>query len=165
MSAKFLALVGAFAGRTQVMENALFALYAGRKLANATASQLDGIGKIVGLSRSQIPSAADDATYRVWLLAWIRVTYSSGTAPDLIALFTAIAAPGTSIQVLPSGTASLRVQLGNAVQTQGPALVAILAQVKAGGIFATLDYQSAAPGFGFDGAGAGMDVGYLGGSV
>ena len=162
---QLLKLVAVFAGRTQLIENALWALNLARKLANATASQLDGIGRIVGLSRSQIPSASDDAVYRVWLTAWIKVNYSSGTIPDLIALFIAIASSGTSIQVLNSGTAAVRVQLGNVVQTQGPSLVAILANVKAAGVYASLDYFSVNPGFGLDGAGAGMDVGYLGGSV
>lgn len=161
----FLGLISALASRTQAVENALWGLYVGRTLANAVGAQLDGIGRIVGLPRSQIPSASDDAVYRIWLKAWIAVNYSSGTFADIIALFTAVASPGTSIQVFNSGAASFVTRLGTVVQTQGPTLVAVLQNVRAAGVNGSLDYLATLPAFGFDGAGAGMDTGYLGGSV
>lgn len=161
----FLKLIAVFAGRTQVVENAIWSVYTGRKLANAIGAQLDGIGRIVGLARSEIPQAADDEVYRVWLKSWIAINFSSGTKPDLIALFTAVAAPGTLITVKNSGLASIRVQLGGVAQTQGPTLVSVLGSIRAGGIHATMDYLAHLPAFGFDGAGAGMDAGYFGSSV
>jgi hypothetical protein len=162
---KFLALIAAIAGRYQVVENALWGLYVGRSLANAVGAQLDGIGRIIGLSRSEIPSAADDENYRTWLKSWIAVNASSGTIPELIRLFTAVAAQGTAIRVNNSGAASVLVSLGTVVQTQGPTLVSVLSKVKAGGVRASLDYLATLPAWEFDGAGAGMDTGYLGGSV
>lgn len=160
-----LTLVAALAGRTQVVENALWGLHTGKTLSNAVGVQLDGIGRIVGLPRSEIPSAADDEVYRIWLRSWIAVNFSGGTIPDIIALFQAVTPAGTTVQVFNSGPASFRVVLGGVAQTQGPALLAVLNSVKAAGVKASLDYADALPLFGFDGAGAGMDTGYLGGSV
>lgn len=164
---RVVALLAAFTGRTQVVENALWGVLSGRTLANAVGAQLDGIGRIVGLPRSQIGSAADDAVYRKWLAAQIRYNVASSTIPDLIALFQAIGDTGTTVKATNSGTATVWVRLGGAAQSQGPALVAILARAAAGGVRTSLDYMNAAPAssFGFDGAGAGMDAGVLGGSV
>ena len=158
-------LASIVAARAQLVENALYALLINRALRNATGILLDRIGGVVGLARGTVAGGGTDAVYAAWLGAQIRLNQSSGTAPDIAAILGAVAAQGTLVSVLDSGTASVVVQLSGVAQTQGSALVAILQQAKAAGVNASLDYLARLPAFGLDGAGAGMDVGYMGGSV
>jgi len=158
-------LASIMAARTQLIENALYSLLVNRALRNATGILLDRIGGIVGLPRGTVPGGAVDATYAAWLGAQIRLNQSSGTAADLIAVLSAIGTAGSIVQVLDSYPASVVVRIPNVVQPQGSAMIAVLQLAKAAGVNASMDYLATLPAFGFDGAGAGMDTGYFGGSI
>lgn len=76
------ALLTAFVNQIQELEDVFFELLENRWLTTATGTQLDGIGKIVGLDRLWL----DDDDYRAALRAQIRLNRSSGTIPDNITI-------------------------------------------------------------------------------
>lgn len=159
------ALIAALAGRAQVIENVLWGLLTQRSIATSVGAQLDGLGKLVGLSRASVPGGVSDAVYRKWIQAQVLLNRSNGTIPDLDAIFSFVCDVGTVIQVVEFAPASIVNRLSGVAQSQGPAIVAIAQVAKASGVGCTVDYLTATPAFGFDGAGAGFDTGYFGGSI
>lgn len=161
-----LALVAALAGRTQVLETALWQIVTQRSLANALGAQLDGIGRLVGLDRSSVPGGSNDEIYRLWLRAQVLVNLSNGTIAELDAIIALTANPGTISTITEFAPASFLVRLAGVAQTQGSSIAAIVQKAKAAGVNATADYLAQTPAFGFDGAtGFGFDAGYFGGSI
>ena len=74
------ALVATLVAEAQSLEDALFALDAGRQWANAEGAQLDGLGEIVGMPRN---GAGDDA-YRGLIAAAVARNNSDGTSAALV---------------------------------------------------------------------------------
>jgi hypothetical protein len=74
------ALLLSYIDEGQEIENALWDVYWKRLIDNAEGAQLDTIGRIVGEPRRSRP----DATYRLYVLARIRVNWSHGHARDVI---------------------------------------------------------------------------------
>lgn len=73
------ALVGALAGGAQDIEDALYALVAGRQLDQAVGAQLDALGTLIGFARSGL----EDGPYRVLLRGTIAQQHSDTTAGTL----------------------------------------------------------------------------------
>jgi hypothetical protein len=79
----FKAWLETYINQVQEIEDAFWELYIGRWLANATGTQLDNLGEIVGQERGSL----DDDDYRVRIRVRIRLNYSSGTDLDIIEVF------------------------------------------------------------------------------
>lgn len=77
---RLLALLLSFVRRCQEIENAAWDVILKRMIDNAQNAQLDTIGKLVG----QIRNGQDDATYRVYITARIRINRSHGHPDDVI---------------------------------------------------------------------------------
>lgn len=161
-------LIAVFAGRTQVVENALWAILSQRSLAVAVGQQLDNLGKVIGLARADVAGASDDAVYRSWLQAQILCNTSSGTVLDLAGICEAVCPAGTTIDIFNSGPASIVVRLGGAAQTQPVALSQMLQAAAAGGVHIVLEFLSTDPAhsFTFDGSTAqALDNGLFAGAI
>lgn len=106
-------------GGLQEVENALWALLTERWLDTAVGAQLDMIGRIVDLPRA----GWLDPVYRVLLGAWILVTGSTGTWPDLVAILDALGIEIALVTLAEPGPATLRIVLGAPVETIDAGLV------------------------------------------
>lgn len=91
----FVALMRAFAGPGQGVEDALWALLVLRDIINGTGATLDGIGDLVGQPRN---GQLDDQ-YRRYILTRILVNRSTGVTRDLIRVTRAALAPETALRV------------------------------------------------------------------
>jgi len=104
-------LLSTLADRMQVLENAAFALDAGRQLFNGTSypavgAQLDGIGQIVGISRNGL----SDAEYLIFILGEIGSNYSNGTIPEISTLVSLLFQTNT-FDLLPLYPAEIDLQI------------------------------------------------------
>lgn len=77
---RLLALILSYVNRCQELEDAAWDVILRRMIDNAEDSQLDTIGKIVG----QLRNGQDDATYRIYITARIRINRSQGHPDDVI---------------------------------------------------------------------------------
>lgn len=161
-------LIGVFAARVQLIENALYAVMTQRALATASGQQLDNLGKIIGLPRSAVPGGNVDATYAIWLRVQILVNVSTGAAPNLIAICLADGDVGNIPQVLDSGPASCIVRVGGVATTQPSTLSAALQTARAAGIHLVTEYlaTTSALSFTLDGTSAqALDNGLFAGAI
>lgn len=76
------AWLASYSTRCQEAEDMLWDVLTKRLIDNAEGAQLDMIGKIVDEPRQ----GRDDATYKVYVLAKIRINWSQGTPDDVIAV-------------------------------------------------------------------------------
>src|SRR5688572_13994483 len=74
------ALLSSYLNRVQELEDAAWDVRIKRFVDDAVGAQLDGIGRIVG----ELRQGRDDVTYRLFILARIRVNLSFGHADDVI---------------------------------------------------------------------------------
>ena len=74
------ALLSSYLSRVQELEDANWDVIVKRFIDDATDAQLDGIGRIVGEERQ----GRDDTTFRLFILARIRVNLSFGHGDDVI---------------------------------------------------------------------------------
>ncbi len=153
-SPNILGLIAWAAARSQVVENALYAILTQRALSSASGQQLDNLGKTIGLARSAVPGGNADAVYATWLRVQIIVNASAGTAPNLIAIVLAGPDAGTIPQVFDSGPESAIVRIGGVPISQPSALSVALQAAKAAGIHLVTEYLSVTPSttFTWDGA-------------
>ena len=135
-------LIGVFAARVQLIENALYAVMTQRALSTASGQQLDNLGKIIGLLRSSVPGGNVDAVYAIWLRVQILVNASTGSAPNLIAICLMDGDAGTAPKVFDSGPASCIVRVTAAITSQPSALSAALQSARAAGIHLVTEYLS-----------------------
>ncbi len=111
-------------------------------------ASLDILGKVVGQPRE----GRDDAIYRTWVKARVKVNRSGGTGADLVSIFTALC-PGLSVRLeeRPPATFVLHIE-GGAAPTP-TALASLLQLAKAAGVRGILEYLNAAPTASFSFAG------------
>jgi hypothetical protein len=125
-------LITAIANQAQALENALWAIFATRAVATATAAQLDGLGAIVGCSRQ----GSIDADYRSRILAQIRLNVGSGTVEDVIAVLKLVTGAVVELKDL-DRPLQLLVELHGAIPNGGT-VAKLLAQARAAGVNAHL---------------------------
>lgn len=147
-------LVRLLAEQVQALEDALHQLYTDRTLETAVGAQLDVLGALVGQARQSYT----DEEYRTHIRARIRLNLSSGTIPDLIAIFrTLVPAPGT-LELFEHFPAGLHLRIRGIAFTPAFArmLVKFLRLGKAAGVHAVLEWQEAsdAATFTFNGTAA-----------
>lgn len=80
---KFESLLSSYLAEMDEIETALWQIQEERWLDTAEGEQLDGIGRIVGSARN----GASDDRYRLRLRARILILLSSGTIPEILAVF------------------------------------------------------------------------------
>lgn len=138
---KLEALLGAFVNRTQGIEDALWQLRTERFIVTAVGVQLDVIGKIVGQPRG---NSADDAAYRLRLLARMRANGSSGTVEDIYAVFYALGEVAEDLRLEPFFPAALVLHLEDEPLLDSDALLyaEFLEAARAGAIDAQLHYSA-----------------------
>lgn len=159
----------AIGNRAQTLETVLWQVYTTMGISpnasgftSATGAQLDILGKIVGLPRG----GANDALYTLLLQAQILVLLSSGTLPQLTAIFKLLLGTGNFILTEQFPAAVTLFDETSGGQPNLTAFFNILLRAKAGGVRAIYQYLGGtlANAFRYD-TGPGYDVGTYSGAV
>jgi hypothetical protein len=153
-SATLNGLIGALTAEVQVLEQVLWDIRASRAIEAAQGEQLDLLGRIVGLDRG----GRTDATYRIWIRAWIRLLKGSGTPEDILSVFAAITQGSTKIVLEEQFPAAFVIRV-DSTSIIDPAELAKLAQLaKAGGVRVIVESATSddPTSFAFDPNGAGF---------
>ena len=82
----FSALLGTYLAQVQLLEDSAWDVYIGTMLPAASGDALDMIGELVGEARK----GRDDALYRLWIAARVRLSTSSGRPRDIYAIIRAV---------------------------------------------------------------------------
>lgn len=139
------ALLDVFSAQVQDLEDVLFELIDNRFLDDAVGEQLDGLGRIVNLQRNNL----DDDTYRTQLKAQIATNASSGTVEDVVAVVSLILGENYTVTVdeffgtpvdCEGGTASFSLRINEVFAGDGNDVAAVVADVKAAGVRATVEW-------------------------
>lgn len=137
-SASHRGIVTAFVDQIQAIEEAFYAFLVLRKVNEATAAQLDAIGKLVGQARE----GRTDADYRTWINAKILINRSSGEINTLVDV-TKLLIPGctaTLVEHYPAGMI-MRVTGVLLSTTFARQVATLLRSGKCGGVRLLLHYQ------------------------
>lgn len=155
---KLRAIVSAWLGQVQAMEEVLEQLRTGRGLDGAQGKQLDGIGSIVGLDRGGL----NDADYRGRLRVQIRLLRGEGTPEDILSAVS-LATGQTGLRLYESRPAEIRLVVGEGIPADTARLVLHLVRtMKSAGVRSWLEWGEApaAASFSFEGGdGLGFDNG------
>ncbi len=81
---KFPALIDALAKPANAVDAAMMQLLTERQIDTAVGTQLDAIGKLVGIDRADVDATLSDADYRRYVRAKIWTFKSGGTVEDVI---------------------------------------------------------------------------------
>lgn len=122
--------------QVQEIEDALFAVIAGRALDTATGAQLNNLGRIVGVERASL----DDAAFRLRIRAQILVNRRSGESETLIAIL-AYLAPGSTPILREHFPAALSLEAAGAVIADPTQHANVIDSARAGGVRAVLLYH------------------------
>lgn len=151
--------------QSQAIEDAAWDVLQLRSLDTATGSQLDLIGRIVGLGRNALGTSDED--YRLQLKAKIKLNNSSGTIEELIEIF-GLVLTNEILTVSESYPAEFLLQISGTFITSAQAtiLLSFLTSGKAGGVRAVMEWYESDPTlmFQFD-DGPGFDQGRLAGAA
>lgn len=158
---RFRALLESLVEQAQEIEVSLQALLSDTSIDNAVGDALDQIGAVVGQPRKGLA----DEIYRVLIRAKILVNKSSGTIPELLAIFLVAAEGG--VVVKDGGNALVVVSLLQAAQDADliPFFLAFLREAKVAGVRAILEWIEVPPeeAFRYD-VGPGYDEGHYAGA-
>lgn len=145
--ARLRSVLGALATQVQALEDVLWDLHVERRLARATGAQLDGIGRLVDLSREGLA----EETYRRYLRAQILLLRCNGTPEDLIAVVSALVGSHVGVRLDEYRGAltalGLRGALGNGVVDDA---VTVIRKAKPAGVRVLVEASEASGGFVFD---------------
>lgn len=145
--------------RAQTLEDAAWDLLSRLGVDDSFGAQLDGIGRIVGEARA----GANDEDYRPRLKARIRLNLSSGTVPDIVAIFQLLAAEPRTVAFVAQYPAAFVLRVFGSASADAAALTKILRAAAAAGVRAIFEYLNDTPEntFTLD-TGPGLDVGVFG---
>lgn len=135
----FLAFLQSYINRIQELENAIYAVFWQRLIANASGVQLDGLGQIVGQARNGLA----DTDYRTLLFVRIRLNYSSGLMQDITdvcALFLQTSPPPIVLTEAPP--AAFLLQLLGFSPAQATTLASVVMQARGAAINLQLEYET-----------------------
>ena len=137
------ALLAAWIGEVQEVEDALWTLFEGLYLSNATTDLLDILGRVVGADRG---SLATDDEYRAVIRGQIKANRSNGSIPTLIAIMRVMldAWSGNSVTAteLPHASIILRIN-GNSGSAPIEAFLRVLRVAKTPGVRLYLEWSGA----------------------
>jgi hypothetical protein len=134
---KIAAVLDALNAQTQAAEDALYQLFSERAIDTAAGAQLDVLGRILGQPRE----SATDPEYRVRLRARMIARRSSGTIPEILAVFRALL-PTADLELTPGYPAGFSLTVGGvAIPSSLVALyAAFLKTARAAGVYAVLEW-------------------------
>jgi len=139
------ALLGSWLGEVQAVEDALWQLLSARSAGNAEGAQLDVLGRIVGQPRE----GREDARYRIWVLARVLVSRSSGKTTQLIAIAKKLTS-GARVRLEEHYPASLVLHLDDGIDADiGAQIAKLLGAAKAAGVRLQLEWFSVTAGLPF----------------
>lgn len=104
---KFEALLSSYLSEIDEIEAALWQIQEERWLDTAVGEQLDGLGRIVGSARN----GATDDRYRLRLRARVLILLSSGTIPEILAVFRLLIDEAASLTYTPFYPAAYQVRV------------------------------------------------------
>ena len=154
---RLLSMLTALAGQHQDAEANLFSLWVQRILGTATGAALTQLGAVVGQERGSL----SDESLRLRINARLLINRSSGTVPELLAIFALITTLQAELLEYPPAAFELRLEGGELVLPED--FASILREARAAGVGASLLYQLEADAdtFTFDaegGGGAGFPI-------
>lgn len=155
----FLALLAAPLTQVQDLETAFQQLNHLRALPSASGGQLDVVGQILTQPRNGL----DDATYKKFLLARVRLNRSSGTINQILEIFTLITTGGVSLTEWAPAAFDLLLT-GPITSAAAVTYLTILRQARAAGVGGALHWTEwpVADTFTLDGTPAqSLDAGHL----
>lgn len=162
--ANLAALLNAINVQSQDVETALQDLLSLRSVDTAFGAQLDVLGAIVGQPRGGF----DDDAYRLYISARVLLNISSGTIPEVIAIFRALVDDTTTIEFEEQFPAGFVLRLGGQAftPTMIQTLIGFLRSARAGGVRGLLEWFESDPAdvFRFD-TGPGLDQGHFAGAL
>jgi len=135
---KLQALLASYLEQVQDVEDAVWSLYYGTMIFDATGDALNMLGDLVGQPRA----GRTDEVYRVWILARARVQRSNGKPEELLAILRLVCEPAIGISLFEFYPATLQIRLtGTAITATLATQVAELMQhAKAQGIALEMYY-------------------------
>lgn len=133
------ALVGVFAAETQVLTDAASSLATITSIDDSQGVQLDNIGAIVGEPRQGF----DDVPYRLHLKARVLLNRSSGTIPEILALFELLLGDAVTLTLTEGYPAGFTLAVGGMPvdDTLAGYLWAFLQEAKDAGVRAILEWS------------------------
>lgn len=141
------AMVAALAEQVEGLEDALLDVYATRNLETAQGTQLDVLGRVVGLERQGLT----DEEYRLHLRAKILLNRSSGTPGEIFDVFSLLMSDVGTLPVLSEQfPAAFVLQLDGYPLAYAVLFAQFLRQAKAAGVLAQMAYQETADADTFD---------------
>lgn len=132
------AMLLALAGQHQDAEVGLYTLWAQRLLATATGAALTQLGAVVGQERGGLA----DESFRLRIYARLLINRSSGTIPELLAIFALISPLLATLTEYPPAAFELTLSGGEASLPED--FAAILQAARAAGVGAGLLFQTEA---------------------
>lgn len=133
-SKSVLGIIAALASEVQQVEDGLFGMLALRSIDSATGVHLDRIGKIVG----ELRDGRDDAAYRIGIRARVLLNKSSGTTPEILALFRMLVT--NKLRLEEFDPAALVLHIETEAVSNPDALYKVLQAIAADGVRALLHY-------------------------
>lgn len=134
---RFLALQASYSRQLQALEDALWQLYIGSMLPDATGALLDQLGALVLQPREN----RDDDTYRLWIRAKALVLRSSGRPEELLQIAKLVLPASVRPVMVMQYPAALEIRLEGALDT-GADVAALLLAAAAAGVRLLVSYTS-----------------------
>jgi hypothetical protein len=153
----FNGLLSSYLDQIQQLEDAAWSVYIGTMLPSATGDALDMLGALVGQPRG----GRDDATYKLWITARVRLASSSGTPVDLLAIVRAVLPLTITITLIEYFPADVAIDMAGAIDAQTALQIGeMLQQAKAAGVRIDLISSPSAAGenFSFGSAASTPDI-------
>lgn len=131
-------LVTALLDEVQELSDAIYYAYAFRQLADAFGAGLDQWGLMFGLRRQGL----SDDDYRIHLQVRLLILHGSGTAPELLTIFTLLAPSPRTVSFIARYPAGFEILISTEASLEGDELADILATARGGGIDAQMRWSS-----------------------
>lgn len=127
---RLLGLVAGLNAAANTLDGVLADLALTRVLSTATGVWLDALGAIVGQPRE----GRDDATYRLWIAARVKLNRSSGTVEQILGVFGPITS-GYDLKLTPRAPAAFEFEiLGEISASDAAAFARMLREARAAGV-------------------------------
>jgi hypothetical protein len=138
---RILALLLSYLDPVQELEDAIWDVLTRRLIQNAEGEQLDFLGNLVGQPRL----ALEDAEYRIYLIARIRINRSHGHADDVIEVLTLV--EHAEFLFHDRGGASIEIEYTEVPSTSVLVLLDLARAAKAAGVQLAINFPSLLDGF------------------
>jgi hypothetical protein len=131
------AVLGAFLGSVQELDDVAFQVLTERDLDTAIGVQLDVIGRIVG----ELRQGRTDDEYRPFLRARILVNRSNGLTEEIITIVRVLLGESAQLTLREEFPAAFTIIVDDAIAAPIDAVIRLLQQAKAAGVRVLLEYS------------------------